>query len=116
MKKTLDIGKPFPTNFIDLLDYLQPQAELVVFVESSYCLYLMLLSRKCTFIHRMCIRSGVRRAPVVYLHSFLISICGKHRLLLDTVKGMTNIIVKHLSITSSLNCQEEFLEIYEESQ
>ncbi|CAM9970332.1 unnamed protein product [Bubo scandiacus] len=31
-------------------------------------------------------------------------------------KGMAKIIVKHLSITSLLNCQEEFLGIYEESQ
>ncbi|KAM9293397.1 LOW QUALITY PROTEIN: ovochymase-1 [Morus bassanus] len=30
--------------------------------------------------------------------------------------GMAKIIVKHLSITSSLNCQKEFLGIYEESQ
>uniref|UniRef100_A0A8B9MWU8 Ovochymase 1 n=1 Tax=Accipiter nisus TaxID=211598 RepID=A0A8B9MWU8_9AVES len=32
------------------------------------------------------------------------------------LKGIAKIIVKHLSISSSLNCQEEFLEIYEESQ
>lgn len=44
----------------------------------------MLLSLKFTFIHRMCIRSGVRRAPVVYLCSFLIRIHGKHRVLLNT--------------------------------
>ncbi|KAM9638327.1 LOW QUALITY PROTEIN: ovochymase-1 [Morphnus guianensis] len=33
-----------------------------------------------------------------------------------SLKGMAKIIVKHLSISSSLNCQKEFLEIYEESQ
>ncbi|KAM6425313.1 LOW QUALITY PROTEIN: ovochymase-1 [Rhynochetos jubatus] len=33
-----------------------------------------------------------------------------------SLKGMAKIIVKHLSITSALNCQEEFLGIYEESQ
>ncbi|KAM9276329.1 LOW QUALITY PROTEIN: ovochymase-1 [Cariama cristata] len=33
-----------------------------------------------------------------------------------SMKGMAKIIVKHLSITSSLNCQEEFLGIYKESQ
>ncbi|XP_032039460.1 ovochymase-1 [Aythya fuligula] len=31
-------------------------------------------------------------------------------------KGMAKIMVKHLSIRTSLNCQEEFLGIYEESQ
>lgn len=31
-------------------------------------------------------------------------------------KGMAKIMVKHLSIRTSPNCQEEFLGIYEESQ
>ncbi|KAM6290410.1 LOW QUALITY PROTEIN: ovochymase-1-like [Porphyrio hochstetteri] len=34
----------------------------------------------------------------------------------DSCQGMAKIIVKHLSIASSLSCQEEFLGIYEESQ
>lgn len=84
-KGKLNIGKPFPSNSIDLLDYPQSWAELAGFVESSYCLFLMLLSLKCTFIHRMCVRSGVRRASGGYLCSFLIRILGKHRVLLDTL-------------------------------
>ncbi|KAM6144542.1 LOW QUALITY PROTEIN: ovochymase-1 [Phoenicopterus ruber ruber] len=38
-------------------------------------------------------------------------LCSQH-----PMQGMAKIIVKYLSITSSLSCQEEFLGIYEESQ
>ena len=79
----------------------------------------MLLSLRCTFSHRMCVRSGVRRALGVYLCSFLVRIRGKRRVLLDILtvsEVMARIIVKPLSITASQNCQEEFLGIYEERQ
>lgn len=45
----------------------------------------MLLSLKRTFIHRMGIRSEAGRAPGIYICSFLITLWGKHRVLLDTL-------------------------------
>lgn len=43
----------------------------------------MLLSLKCVFIYRVCVRSRARRALGVYLCSVLVRVCGKPRVLLD---------------------------------